>query len=165
VFAIALLVLRYIFLLFLFIFIFRLVKWMVGDLRENGDPQPARLRAAGPRKEKGPGQEPGGRIIVVENSSPAPTPGDTFGIGGGITVGRGDGSDIIIKDSFASTRHARIYLREEQYWLEDLDSTNGTFLNGVWVKQPIVLANGDRIRIGGITFQFVRWGYEVGSDN
>lgn len=164
-FAIALMILRYIFLLLLFVFIFRLVKWMVGDLRGSGGPQPSQLQPAGLQEAKGPGQEAGGRVIVVESSASGLAPGDSFGIGRGIIIGRGGRSDIIIKDFFASTRHARVYLKEDQYWLEDLKSTNGTFLNDVQIKQPIVLADGDRIKIGGVTFQFVRWGYEVGSGN
>lgn len=153
-FAIALMVLRYIFLLLLFLFIFRLVKWMIGEL------QPARLP-----EEKKPSKEAGSRIVVIESSSPELKPGETFVIGVEIVIGRGGRSDILIKDSFASTQHARVFLKEGQYWLEDLKSTNGTFLNEVQVKQPIVLANGDRLRVGDVTFQFVRWGYEVGSSN
>ncbi|MDD4238911.1 MAG: FHA domain-containing protein, partial [Desulfotomaculaceae bacterium] len=70
-----------------------------------------------------------------------------------------------IRDSFASNRHALIFFKEGQYWLEDLQSTNGTFLNEVKIDQPTVLVDGDIIKIGGIIFQFVRWEHEVGSDN
>jgi pSer/pThr/pTyr-binding forkhead associated (FHA) protein len=163
--AIALLILRYVFLLLLFVFIFRLVKWMIGDLGGSGAQKQDGLQAAGPAgKSKASGTE-GSRFIVVESSIPELKPGDSFSIGREIFFGRGGRSDIIIMNSFTSTQHARVYLKEGQYWLEDLKSTNGTLLNEVQVKKPIVLANGDRLRVGGVTFQFVRWGYEMGSDN
>lgn len=164
-FAIALMVLRYIFLLLLFLFIFRLVKWMVGDLKGIQAQQPAESWPARPTEVQNPPKTAGSRIMVIESSSTELKPGDSFGIGREIMIGRGGRSDIVITDSFASTQHARVYLKDEQYWLEDLKSTNGTYLNEVQVKQPIVLANGDRVRVGGVTFQFVRWGYEVGSGN
>lgn len=155
-FAIALMVLRYIFLLLLFVFIFRLVKWMIGDLRGNQAQQTAALRSPRPQEEKKSPETAGGRIMVIETSVPELKPGDSFGVGAEMVFGRGGRSDVVITDTFASTQHARVYLKEGQYWLEDLKSTNGTFLNEVQVKQPIVLANGDRIRVGGVTFQFVR---------
>ncbi|BAF59966.1 MAG: FHA domain-containing protein [Pelotomaculum sp.] len=157
----ALTLLRYIFLLLLFIFIFKLVKWMVGDLRGTAGMQAGLL----PVRTSGGGKTGGGRITVVESSLLELLPGESFAIGREIIIGRGAGSDIRIRDSYTSTRHARIYFKEGQYWLEDLKSTNGTFLNGLQVGQPTVLADGDRLRIGGVTFQFVRWGYEVGSGN
>lgn len=164
-FAIALMVLRYIFLLLLFLFIFRLVKWMIGDFQRIQGRLPEGLQPARQPEEKKPPEAAGSRIMVIESSSPELKTGEAFVIGMEIVFGRGGRSNILIKDSFASTQHARVYLKEGQYWLEDLNSTNGTFLNEVQVKQPIVLANGDRLRVGGVTFQFVRWGYEVGSSN
>lgn len=157
-------ILHYIFLFLLFLFIFRLVKWMVGDLRDSVERQPADAGPTGPLKERLSSRATGGRIVVIESSSPESEPGDSYTIGEKVVIGRNDRSDIVIADSFVSAQHARIYLKDEQYWLEDLNSVNGTFLNDVRVKQPTVLVNGDEIRVGGVTFQFVRWGYEVGSD-
>lgn len=162
---IVLMILRYIFLLLLLLFIFMLVKWMVGDLRNYSLERRELCPAAGEAENKNPASKvPGVSLTVLESSQPDLQPGDSFGVGQEITIGRGGENDIITGDSFASTRHARIYLNEEQYWLEDLNSTNGTFLNGVLILKPTVLADADRVRIGGITFEFVRWGYEVGSN-
>ena len=82
-----------------------------------------------------------------------------------MVLGRGGGCNIVIKDTFASNQHARVFMRKGQYWLEDMGSTNGTFVNEVQVKQPVVLADGDRLRVGSVTFQFVRWGHEMGLYN
>lgn len=142
-----LMILRYSFLLLLFVFIFKLVKWMVKDLKAD------RLL-----------EDPtGGRIIVIKSSLPEPKPGASFDIGKEIIIGRGRGSGVLIRDSFTSTRHARVFLKGGQYWLEDLKSTNGTYLNEVQVGRPVLLTDKDIMQVGGVTFQFARWGYEVGS--
>lgn len=107
----------------------------------------------------------GGRLTVINSSLPDIKHGDSFRIERDIVLGRSGSSDIVIKDTYTSSQHARVYVIKEQYWLEDLGSTNGTFLNEVQVKQPIILADGDRLRVGGVTFQFVRCGHEVGMHN
>jgi pSer/pThr/pTyr-binding forkhead associated (FHA) protein len=162
---ILLLVLRYVFLLLLLLFIFSLVKWMVGDLKNlPADRQAFRRPTGAPGDQNSNSRGADASLTVLESSTTDLQPGDTFAVYKEMFIGRSEENDITTGESFASTRHARIYLVDEQYWLEDLNSTNGTFLNGVSVSKPTVLANADRIKIGGITFQFVRWGYEVGSD-
>lgn len=164
--SLALLILRYTFVALLFLFIFRLVKWMVGDLKGPARQVLYEPSAAELSPEKRVGREAGGvRLMVIESSLPELEPGDILGVGREVVIGRGADSDILVADSFASTRHARVYLKDEQYWLEDLSSTNGTFLNEVQITHPTVLANEDRVRVGGVTFQFVRWGHEVGPGN
>ncbi len=148
-FAILLAVLRYVFLLFLFVFIFGLVRWMINDLRSEARPRQA-------LEKKRAGEKYGGRLTVTESTLPELIPGVFFGIGREMIIGRGGSSDVVINDSFTSTRHARVFVRDGQYWLEDLGSTNGTYLNGVPLKKPVVLADGDDIRVGGVTFQFAR---------
>lgn len=162
-FAILLALLRYIFLVFLFLFIFGLVRWMINDL--GGESRPAGPPPEQPREKKRQGEEAGGRIMATDSPLPELRPGDSFGVGQEMVIGRSGVSDVVINDSFASTRHARIYVKNGQYWLEDLGSTNGTFLNGVQLKKPVVLADGDIIKVGGVTFQFVRWRHEVGLHN
>lgn len=163
--AISIVVLRYVFLLLLFLSILKLIKWMIGDLKKVApqyeDRRSGRHRAETLDAETGAGAE----LVVVESSLPELKPGITFAAGQEVLLGRDGRCDINIGASFASARHARIYLKEGQYWLEDLKSTNGTFLNEIQVSGPIVLANGDRVRIGGVIFQFVRWGYEVDAGN
>lgn len=164
-FTIAIMALRYIFLLFLLVFIFRLVKWMVGDLQLTRLDSFDRFRQDGQLEKEDQPIKGGALLTVKEGATPELSPGDSLALGGEELLGRGEGSDIILRDSFASTRHALVYFKEGQYWLEDLQSTNGTYLNGIPIDQPIVLADGDIIKIGGIIFQFVRWGHEVGSVN
>lgn len=160
--SIAMMAFRYIFLFLMLVFIFKLVKWMVGDLQQT-DRDSAAVYQPGTHPAGADYPVNGGAVLAVKESSSSDLePGDFLTLGQQKLLGRGDSSDIQLMDSFASNKHAHIFFQEGQYWLEDLQSTNGTFLNEVKIDQPTVLADGDIIKIGGIIFQFVRWGHEVG---
>ena len=80
--------------------------------------------------------------------------GTEFNITGVITVGRGQGCNIAIpKDTFASSVHARVYEHSNGYYVEDLDSTNGTFVNGKKISGPQVIVSGDRLQVGQTIFE------------
>ena len=72
---------------------------------------------------------------------------------GDITIGRSEKSAFVLGDDFASAQHARLINREGAWYLEDLDSRNGTFLNGQRVEQPERLTPGMEIRIGRTTLR------------
>ena len=82
--------------------------------------------------------------------------GDEYDLIDGLTLGRGDTTDIRIEDPFASSRHARIVRQGDLLVLEDLDSTNGTFLNGEPLRGPQPLHSGDRIAIGDNEFSYLQ---------
>jgi pSer/pThr/pTyr-binding forkhead associated (FHA) protein len=65
-----------------------------------------------------------------------------------ITLGRDPGCDIPLTDDTVSTRHAQLTYHHNQWWLEDLSSTNGTILNRIAVTMPTVLTAGDEIQCG-----------------
>lgn len=69
-----------------------------------------------------------------------------------IILGRDPGCDFSLDDPALSSRHARFSFRNGQWWLEDLRSKNGTFLNGEPVKGPVILAHGDELRCGSVLF-------------
>jgi hypothetical protein len=81
-------------------------------------------------------------------------PGTTFDVGDGATMGRSDGAQIRVDDPFASSAHARIFPRGEYMYLEDMGSTNGTFLNGRHVKATERLKMADVIRIGDSEYRY-----------
>ncbi len=81
--------------------------------------------------------------------------GDEYDVREGVTLGRGDRADIRLEDPFASSRHARISRQGDVLVIEDLGSTNGTYLNGSPLEGPQPLHAGDRIRIGDNEFSFV----------
>ena len=81
-------------------------------------------------------------------------PGTTFDVGTGATMGRSDSAEIRIDDPFASSAHARIFPRGDFMYLEDMGSTNGTYLNGRQVKTAERLKVADVIRIGDSEYRY-----------
>lgn len=65
-----------------------------------------------------------------------------------ITIGRDPAVDFVLDDSEVSRSHAKIYYEDGSYFIEDLDSTNGTFVNGKCIKKPLQLKDKDLITIG-----------------
>ena len=85
------------------------------------------------------------RLVVVE---PPELVGREFPLGDELTVGRAAGCQITLDDTFVSQLHARVFRRESQYLVEDLGSTNGTYLNRTKVAGPMVIQSGDRLQVG-----------------
>ncbi|MGH2804794.1 MAG: FHA domain-containing protein [Thermoleophilaceae bacterium] len=81
-------------------------------------------------------------------------PGTAFHVATGATLGRSDGADINVDDPFASSAHARIFLRDDYMYLEDMGSTNGTYLNGRQIRTPERLKVADVIRIGDTEYRY-----------
>lgn len=78
-----------------------------------------------------------------------PTMGKIYGLGKDeISIGRDPSNDIVINDAEVSRKHARLLVQDEGYALEDLGSTNGTFINGLRLAAPLVLQPGDMILLG-----------------
>jgi len=96
--------------------------------------------------------------LVVERA-PGHDPGMIYDLDGDLVLGRGDRAEIRLEDPFASSRHARIYEQGNIVVIEDLGSTNGTYLNEEVLQTPRPLHPGDRVRIGDSEFVF-----EVDSD-
>jgi len=69
-----------------------------------------------------------------------------------VTIGRSPGSDLVISDEFASNTHAKLVLVGDEWVLQDLSSTNGTFIDGKRVTTPVTMTAGATIRIGTTTF-------------
>jgi FHA domain len=91
--------------------------------------------------------------LVVERA-PGHDPGMIYDLDGDVVLGRGDRAEIRLEDPFASSRHARIYGQGTAVVIEDLHSTNGTYLNEELLETPRPLHPGDRVRIGDSEFAF-----------
>ncbi len=91
--------------------------------------------------------------LVVERA-PGHDPGMIYDLGGDVVLGRGDAAEIRLGDPFASSRHARVYEQGKILVIEDLGSTNGTYLNEELLDGPLPLHPGDRVRIGDSEFTF-----------
>ena len=81
---------------------------------------------------------------------------ESYGISENEVIGRGKKCDISIADRYLSTKNSRIFKSSGKFYLEDLDSTNGTFLNGESLSDTAVeLLDGDKITVGRVNFLFV----------
>jgi hypothetical protein len=141
----ALLGLKVLFLVVLYFFIWRIVRSASRDLRV---PQESFVLQPQQRVAKTRADTPGARLVVVR--SPALGHGHRIRLDStALTVGRGGQNDVALdKDDFVSARHARFEPRTDGVWVEDVGSTNGTFVNGARLVRPRRLAPGDVVRVG-----------------
>jgi hypothetical protein len=142
-----LLVLKIAFLVLLYLFIWRIVRSLSRDVRvpqESLIIGPAQAAALG----LGRSRTSSGALVAVR--SPALSPGERFELNAkAVTVGRGAPNDIQLDgDEFASAHHARVEPRRDGVWVEDIGSTNGTYVNGTRLERPHKLAAGDVVRVG-----------------
>jgi pSer/pThr/pTyr-binding forkhead associated (FHA) protein len=133
------------FLVLLYLFIWRIVRAVSRDLRL---PQESFVLAPQQAAAAGLGRTHTGVLIVL--SSPAIDPGTERELDSTpVTLGRAEENDLVLDDDeFASVKHARIEPRRDGVWLQDLQSTNGTFVNGAKVTRARKLSPGDVIRVG-----------------
>jgi FHA domain len=142
----ALLVLKILFLVLLYLFIWRIVRTASRDVRL---PQESFVLAPG--SVPGLAEQPrieAGKLIVIK--SPALAEGDERVLDSApLTLGRSSRNDVDLgRDEYASSDHARIEPRRDGVWLQDVGSTNGTYLNGTRVTKAKRLSPGDVVRIG-----------------
>jgi pSer/pThr/pTyr-binding forkhead associated (FHA) protein len=147
-------VLKIALLVILYFFVWRAVRAILADLyggtrrerRAAGRQAPATRQV---RRGKG---TPTKVVVIDERGSKA----GTYKLGKTLQIGRGQSSDIRLTDTYVSTAHARITNRNGAWMVEDLGSTNGTYLNQRRVTAPAALAPGDRIRVGKTTLELRR---------
>jgi len=89
-------------------------------------------------------------LVAVESVSQA---GRRYPLGDEITVGRAAGCQVTVDDTYVSQLHARVFTRDGQLFVEDLGSTNGTYLNRVKVAGPMVMQKGDRLQVGNTVLE------------
>ena len=153
--------LKFGFLAVLYLFLLWMARSALKDLRRTerapaGPQRPAYEDATGMHTASA-GLANGGGAPKLRVATGAGLPaGAAYDLTEGALLGRGDQADIVLEDSFASTRHARLIPHGEVIVLEDLGSTNGTYLNGEPLRGAQPLHAGDRIRIGDSEFTFER---------
>jgi FHA domain len=141
--------LQFAFLAILFLFLIWVVNSALRDLR-----RPTAAAADGLAPFPGDERHSLRRAWLVSQGGGGLDAGDAYDVSAGLTIGRSTASTVQISDTFASGRHARIFLREGLPWLEDMRSTNGTYLNGERIEGEVGLQHGDVIRIGDTQFRF-----------
>lgn len=143
-------ILKVVFLALLYLFIARAVRVIYLDLVGPRAPRAgAQSVPAGPRKRRG---QP--RSLVVKESE---TAARTFPMGQEpLSIGRADACQVVLADTYASQMHARVFPKDGTWFVEDLGSTNGTYLNRAKVTAPSEVGPGDEIRIGKTTLEVLR---------
>ena len=148
-------VLRLCLLALLYLFFLRVLRAVWTEIRP---PKPAPAGPSAPvaapapkgRRNKVPPTPAGPRLRIVE---PAELAGHTFDLSSELTVGRAAGCQVTLDDTFVSQMHARVFQREGQVLVEDLGSTNGTYLNRQKVTGPVALRPGDELQIGNTVME------------
>jgi len=144
----ALLALKIAFLVLLYLFVIRVIR-SAGRERPAAS-QDSMILTPAAAAAAGLGRRPRKTARLVVQRSPSLDEGDEFPLNSApVTVGRGGQNDLVLTgDEFASARHARIEARPDGVWVQDLDSTNGTYVNGSRVIGAKLLVEGDILRVG-----------------
>ena len=133
-------VLRLIFLAMLYAFLWMVVRALVRDLRSAAREPTTEL----------------GRLVVVASPSGEPAPATSFALDAITSLGRDVNNSIVLDDDFVSNTHAALTYRGRAWYVEDLGSTNGTYLNGSRVDALSPLAFGDEIQLGQVRLRLER---------
>jgi hypothetical protein len=143
--------LKFGFLAVLYLFLLWVSRSALKELRRTGAPAP---ETTGYHQ-----VGPGGRAAATDAWLVAVRgggldPGERYDLFGGLSIGRSGDADVRIEDRYASAIHARLYSRGASYYVEDMNSTNGTYLNGAVLEGEAELSDLDEIRIGDTELRF-----------
>ncbi|MBA2343027.1 MAG: FHA domain-containing protein [Thermoleophilaceae bacterium] len=147
--------LKFGFLAVLYLFLLWVARSSLRDLAGHREADAAPPPESDDHRERPPdslraGLEP--RLVVV--AAMGFDPGTVFDLSSGATMGRADNVDIHVDDPFASSAHARIYPRQDFMYVEDMGSTNGTYLNGRELRGAERLKVSDTVRIGDSEYRY-----------
>ena len=137
---IAIWVLRLLFLGMLYAFLYLVVRALVRDLRAAAREPTIEL----------------GRLVVLASPGEEPPTGSVFALDAITSLGRDVNNSIVLEDEFVSANHAALTYRGRAWYVEDLGSTNGTFVNGGQVDGLSPVAFGDELQIGQIRLRLER---------
>ena len=149
-------ILKFCFLGLLYLFLARVVRAVYREL----SPGPARRRQQQrqplrPRAAAGAGDDQPTRPYKLKMIDPATS--QVFPLGEEVTIGRAPGCSVpLADDTYVSQLHARIYVRDGKPFVEDLGSTNGTFLNRDRLSKTMPLHRGDKLQIGQTVLEIVQ---------
>ena len=141
---------------FVFLFLLRVIRAVWVEVRPAGPrqartsnrPAPVRAEATG-RRGRGP--------LYLDVVEPVDRAGQRFDIGDELTIGRAPTAGIpTTYDIYSSTTHARLFQQDGRVYVEDLGSTNGTYVNSERITKPTRLGRGDLLQVGGTVFQVSR---------
>lgn len=146
-------ILKFCFLALLYLFFVRVVRAVWTEVTA---PPPAPAAPAAPprtRRERTAAKRTVAHLRIVE---PAEQRGRTYDVADELTIGRAAGCQIPLDDSYASQLHARLFRRNGELLVEDLGSTNGTFLNRKKVDAAVPIRKGDRLQVGKTVLELTK---------
>jgi len=146
-------ILKFCFLALLYLFFIRVVRAVWTEVTA---PPPAPVPVAPPpraKRERTAAKRTVAHLRVVE---PAEQRGRTYDVADELTIGRAAGCQIPLEDSYASQLHARVFRRNGDLLVEDLGSTNGTFLNRKKVDSAVPIRKGDRLQVGKTVLELTK---------
>jgi pSer/pThr/pTyr-binding forkhead associated (FHA) protein len=146
----ALSAIKYGLLILLYLFIWRSLRRVVRDVRTQS---PSGTRGRGKERTGAEVAAPTTASIVVVHEPDGAKP-RTFKLATSMLVGRAPECEIRVDDTYASQQHARLFGRGGGWYVEDLGSTNGTFVNGRKTVGATPLRHGDSVRVGSTTFRY-----------
>ena len=140
----------------LYLFFFRVLRAVWAEVRgpqvvAAGVPRQA-ARQANREAKRAQRSAPPVQLAIVE---PAAQKGRGFALTEELTVGRAAGCGVTLDDTFASQIHARVFAQAGTFYVEDLGSTNGTYLNRQKVQGPQAMKRGDRLQVGNTVLELV----------
>jgi pSer/pThr/pTyr-binding forkhead associated (FHA) protein len=148
--ALVLTILKVVFLALLYLFIARSIRVIYLDLVGPRVPRAGKSApAAAPRRKK---TQPKELVVTEADGAPRTYPMTQEAL----QIGRSESCQVVLQDTYASQMHARVYPKDGEWFVEDLGSTNGTYLNRVKVSHPAPVGPGDEIRIGKTSLEVRR---------
>ena len=129
----------------LFLFIWRSMRWVVRGLSVAEQAATAQRSGRRPR-DTAPTLPPGPSTLLVKGQSDAKP--RTVRLSASMTIGRAPECELRVDDTYASQQHARLFAKNNSWFVEDLGSTNGTFVNDQKLAAPAMLQPGDKVRVG-----------------
>ena len=144
--------LKFGFLAVLYLFVLVIARSALKDLGRSTAPAPdATGFHATPAFSEAPRRGPDGWLIAERGGGLKG--GQRFDLIGGLSIGRSKEADVRIDDRYASSLHARVFSRDGRFYVEDMNSTNGTLLNGATLQGEAELIDGDTVQIGDTVFR------------
>jgi pSer/pThr/pTyr-binding forkhead associated (FHA) protein len=144
----------------LYLFFFRVLRAVWAELRTpvpasgaQAAPSAAAPPAAASRKERKAAAKAAKAVPQLVVLEPADQRGRGYQLGNEASLGRAAGCQITVDDTYVSQIHARVFTRDGQWFVEDLGSTNGTWLNRHKVSGPMVIERGDKLQVGNTVLE------------
>jgi pSer/pThr/pTyr-binding forkhead associated (FHA) protein len=136
----------------LFLFIWRSMRWVVRGL--NVDTGPSRAVRSGKAPPPVPAAPPGpSSVLIYGQGNKKPR---SVKVAASMVMGRAPECELMLDDTYVSQQHARLFGKNGSWYVEDLGSTNGTFVNEQRLAAPAMVQPGDRIRVGQTVLELRR---------